>query len=121
MHTDKFSPYFSHFLIPIIVLREGEMFNFLFKDSFINSLADRIVEKITKEVNTSLSQINDSQDKKLNMVIEHIEQLKHELSSLDQRLTNKELKDKTEYGQMQYRISALQNDLKSKGPDKKAN
>lgn len=90
------------------------MFNFLLKDSFIESLAGKIVERITKEVNSSLAQMNQSQSKKLDSVIEHIEQLKNELSSLDQRLTQKELRDKTEYGHMQYRIHALQNDLKDK-------
>lgn len=90
------------------------MLKFLLKDKVINT----IVEKISKEVNISLSAINLEQDKKFNTVIEHLEKLRFELSSLDQRLTQKEMRDKMEYGQMQYKISALQNDLKVKKPNK---
>ena len=80
----------------------------------MNTIVSTIVDKITKDVNSSLVNINTEQNKKLDKVVEHLEQLRFELSSLDRRLTSKELKDRTEYGQMQYRISSLQNDLKPK-------
>ena len=120
MHEDKFAPYFLIFIFHIIDSREGSMFSFLFKEPFIRTMTDTIVEKITKEVNSSLERTSGKQNRKLDTVIEHLEQLKFELSSLDQRLTQKELRDKTEYGQMQYRIRSLQNDLREK-PLKKVN
>lgn len=86
------------------------MFNFLFKEALINL----IVEKITKEVNSSLARLTATQDQKLDLVLERIERLSNDLSGLELRLTQKELKDRTEYGQMHYKISALQSDLKSK-------
>jgi hypothetical protein len=92
------------------------MFKFLLKESVINS----IVEKITKNVNTSLDSIQTDQGQKFNQVIEHLEKLRIELSSLDQRITQKELKDKMEYGQMRYQINSLQNDLREKKPKLKS-
>lgn len=88
------------------------MFNFLFSKPFITTLSNTIVEKIATEVNSSLVRMNAEQNKKLDVVVEHLEKLRNELSSLDHRLTNKELKDKINYGQMQYKISSLQNDLR---------
>ncbi len=91
------------------------MFKFLLKDKVIQT----IVDKITKEVNSSLSEVVLSQDKKFDTVISHLESLRVELKSLDQRLTSKEMKDKMDYGQMQYKISSLQSDLKETKPVKK--
>ena len=88
------------------------MFNFLLKEPVIKKLTNVIVNKITTEVNSSLVKISGEQNKKLDVVVEHLEQLRFELSSLDHRLTKKELKDRADYGQMQYRISSLQNDLR---------
>ena len=94
------------------------MFKFLLKDSVIN----HIVEKITSEIKSSLNLVQEQQDKKLDVVVEHLEKLRLELNSLDQRLTQKELRDKAEYGQMRYQINSLQADLrpksKAKTPDK---
>jgi hypothetical protein len=85
------------------------------KDKIINT----IVEKITSEVKVSLGIMSENQDKKFEMVIEHLEKLRLELSSLDQRLTQKEMRDKMDYGQTQYKISSLQNELKETAPKKK--
>lgn len=91
------------------------MLKFLLKDKIINT----IVEKITSEVNTSLKTMSNEQDRKFDLVIEHLEKLRFELSSLDQRLTQKEMRDKMDYGQTQYKISALQNELKERRPKPK--
>lgn len=91
------------------------MFKFLMKDKIVNT----IVEKITSEVNVSIGEMSEHQDKKFEMVIEHLEKLRLELSSLDQRLTQKEMRDKMDYGQTQYKISSLQNELKETNPKRK--
>lgn len=91
------------------------MFKFLMKDKIINT----IVEKITSEVQVSMNAINKNQDEKFELVLEHLEKLRFELSSLDQRLTQKEMRDKMDYGQTQYKISSLQNEIKESKPRRK--
>ena len=91
------------------------MFKFLLKDKVINT----IVERITKEVNSSLNEIKANQGQNFDKVIEHLESLRIEVKGLEQRLTHKEMKDKMDYGQMQYKISSLQNELNHRNHRKK--
>ncbi len=88
------------------------MLKFLLSEKIIN----KIVDKITSEVNLSLNTISNEQDRKFDLVLEHLEKLRFELSSLDQRLTQKEMRDKMDYGQTQYKISYLQNEINEKKP-----
>jgi hypothetical protein len=87
------------------------------KDKIINT----IVEKITSEVNISLNSVTDNHNKKFDLVIEHLEKLRLEVSTLDKKLNQKEMRDKMDYGQTQYKISSLQNELKDTRPKKKKN
>ncbi len=93
----------------------GPMFKFLLKDKII----DTIVSKITMEVNQALGTFQAQQDEKLEKVLTHLESMRIELKTIDDRLTTKEMRDKMDYGQMQYKISSLQNELNDKNPDKK--
>ncbi|MDP7319033.1 MAG: hypothetical protein QF441_00415 [Bacteriovoracaceae bacterium] len=91
------------------------MLKFLFKQKVIET----IVDKVVTEVSAKLERHESNQNKNFDTVIEHLEKLRFELSSLDQRLTQKELKDRVDYGQMQYKISAIQNDLRDQKKKKK--
>ncbi len=73
-----------------------------------------IVEQITKEMNISLNLLQQDQNKKFNKIIDHLGELQKQFTQLEERLTSKELKDKIDYGQMQYKIQSLQQDLKPK-------
>lgn len=93
------------------------MFNFLSKDSIAHKISQLVIDKLFHKLSDVLESKFKENDKKLNTVIAHLESLRIELSSLDQRLTSKELKDKTEYGQMTYKIKSLQNDLRNNSSD----
>ncbi len=91
------------------------MFKFLRKDSVI----EMIVEKITKNLNQNLNSFESKQDEKFELVLEHLEKLRFELSNLDQRISSKEIKDRQDYGQMQYKLNSLQSELIKKPKSKR--
>lgn len=91
------------------------MFKFLRKDSVIET----IVEKITKNLNQNLNQFESKQEEKFELVLEHLEKLRFELSNLDQRISSKEIKDRQDYGQMQYKLNSLQSELIKKPKSKR--
>ena len=82
----------------------------IFTDSFIKSLT----EKITQSLDKSLSTYQETQDKKLDQILNHVESLRIEVKSLDQRLTSKELKDRVDYGHMTYKVNSLENEITDK-------
>jgi hypothetical protein len=79
----------------------------LISEKFINTLTERI----TQSVETSLNRYNKTTNEKMDKVLLHVESLRLELKSLDERLTNKEIKDHSEYGHVQYKLNSLQVDL----------
>ena len=86
------------------------MFKFLKKDKIIKY----VIDEITKNLNQNLDAHRERQDEKFDLVLEHLEKLRFELSNLDQRITKKELKDRADYGQLKYQISSLQKFPKQK-------
>ena len=68
-------------------------------------------EKITQAVNDSLEKYHAESEAKMDTILTHVESLRIELKSLDDRLTNKEVRDRSEYGHVQYKLSSLQNEL----------
>ena len=91
------------------------MLNLLFNEKFIKNLA----QKLSIEVKTTLSEENKEHSNKLDLVLNNIEKLSLELKTLEQRLTTKELKDRMDYGQLQYQVNSLQTDLKPKRKQRK--
>ena len=82
------------------------MIGFIFNDKFIKKLSNQISEKISVHL--------DGQSKTLSELTIKLESIDQKVTELNTRLTNKELKDKVEYGQLVYKVNALKNDLKPK-------
>ena len=91
------------------------MFNRLFSDKLIAKMSD----KITQAVNASLEKYHAESEEKMDTILGHVESLRIELKSLDDRLTNKEVRDRSEYGHVQYKLSSLQNEMLDEKKDKK--
>jgi len=91
------------------------MFNKLFSEKLIAKMSDRI----TQAVNQSLEKYHADSESKMDSILEHVESLRIELKSLDDRLTNKEVRDRSEYGHVQYKLSSLQNEMVDKKKDDK--
>lgn len=86
------------------------MFKKLISEQFIQKLAGQIVSSIE----VSLKKYQTNTEQRIDEVLEHVQALRIEVKSLDQRLTSKEIRDKSEYGHVQYKISSLQNEITDK-------
>ncbi len=86
------------------------MLKYFLKESILKT----IIDKISSDLNKNLLQFESKQDKKFDQVLEHLEKIRFEISALDQKIISKELKDKTDYGHMQYKIHSLQDELNKK-------
>lgn len=86
----------------------------LISDKFIQRLAETITESVERSFSSYKSHTNEQ----LDHILTHVEALRLELKSLDERITVKEVKDRSEYGHVQYKLSSLQNEIISKKPDK---
>lgn len=82
----------------------------LISDKFIQKLANTISESVEK----SFSSYKDHTTEQLDHILTHVEALRLELKSLDERITIKEVKDRSEYGHVQYKLSSLQKEIVSK-------
>jgi SPX domain protein involved in polyphosphate accumulation len=91
------------------------MLGFLLKDKVINT----IVERITQEVNKSLSQFSEQNNQTLTKISDNIEKLRFELKDLEQQVMSKEIKSRSDYGQIQYQLNALQNQLREEKKPKR--
>mgnify|MGYP003691065067 CR=1 FL=1 len=91
------------------------MFNRFFSEKLISKMS----EKITQAVNESLEKYNISSEAKMDTILGHVESLRVELKSLDDRLTNKEVRDRSEYGHVQYKLNSLQNEMLDEKKTKK--
>ena len=80
----------------------------LISDKFIKKMADAI----TTSLEGTLTDYTEKSELKIEKILTHVEALRLELKSLDERLSHKELKDRSEYGQVQYRINSLQNEIR---------
>lgn len=84
------------------------MLNFLFnRKRFTKTLAKDVVsetEKLFGELNTEQT----TQFDEIKTILNH---LTEKMNHLENRLVTKELKDKTDYGHLQYKISELQTDI----------
>jgi len=82
----------------------------LISDKFIQKLANTISESVEKSFSSYKSHTN----KQLDQIVTHVEALRLELKSLDERITIKEVKDRSEYGHVQYKLNSLQSELVNK-------
>lgn len=82
----------------------------LISDKFVQKIADAI----TKSLETTFEKFQKDSELKLDKVLTHVEALRLELKSLDERLTQKEVKDHTNYGQVQYKINSLHSEIREK-------
>ena len=83
------------------------MFKRLLSDKFV----EKLTNKITQSVNESLEKYHEKSELKFDKIIDHVESLRLELKSLDERLTSKEVRDKSDYGHVQYKLNSLQSEL----------
>lgn len=84
------------------------MFNFSFTNrKMVKDLAQEIAQETAKELNC----VNESHTQQLNDIKIALTALVDKIESLEQRLCNKELKDRQTYGHLQYKISEIQNDF----------
>ena len=86
------------------------MFKSLISDKIVQKLAESISEKVERSFSSYKSHTNEQ----LDLILTHVEALRLELKSLDERLTIKEVKDRSEYGHVQYKLSSLQNEIVNK-------
>lgn len=89
------------------------MFKGLISDKFIQKLADTISDSVGK----NFTAYRDHTDVQLDKILTHVEALRLELKSLDERLTHKEVRDRSEYGHVQYKLSSLQSEIVQKKSD----
>lgn len=68
-----------------------------------------MADKISKQVSQNL---DETQNSKLDLILQNIDRISLEIKTLETRLTHKELKDRTEYGQLKYQLTALQDELR---------
>ncbi len=86
------------------------MLKYIFNDKFIAKITDKITSSIEKSFDSYTSE----QNKTLNEISENVQKLRIELKSLDQRLTQKELKDRAEYGHVRYQLNSMQSTIRPK-------
>jgi archaellum component FlaC len=95
------------------------MLRFLLKEKVINT----IVDKITSEINISLDRHAQESNLKLNSISDNVEKLRFELKDLETQVINKEIRSRSDYGQIQYKLNSLQSELqksnlKKRSPEK---
>lgn len=84
------------------------MFNLLFnKRRFTKTLAKDVVSE-TEKLFGQLNSDQSTQFDEIKIILSH---LTEKMNHLENRLVTKELKDKTDYGHLQYKISELQTDI----------
>ena len=85
----------------------------LISDKFIQKLAETISDSVEKR----FSVYTRNTSEQLDHILTHVEALRLELKSLDERLTVKEVKDRSEYGHVQYKLNSLQSEIINKKSD----
>jgi hypothetical protein len=84
------------------------MFNVLFnRKKFSKDLAKDVVV----ETETLMQKIHSQQTDQFEDIKQILQHLGQKMTNLENRMASKELKDKHEYGHIQYKISELQTDL----------
>ena len=92
------------------------MFRFLLKDKVINT----IVDKITSEINVSLDRHAQESNLKLTSIADNVEKLRFELKDLETQVINKEIRSRSDYGQIQYKLNSLQSEIQKAKPRQKS-
>lgn len=90
------------------------MLRFLLKDKVISTIVDRI----TIEINSSLDRFAIENNKKLDLISQNVEKLRFELKDLENQVVSKEIKNRSDYGQIQYQLNALQSEFIKRKPRK---
>lgn len=84
------------------------MLNFLFnRRKFTKTLAKDVVSETEKLFND----LNTDQATQFNEIKSILQHLTEKMNQLENRLVTKELKDRTNYGHLQYKINELQSDI----------
>jgi len=84
------------------------MFNILFnRKKFSKNLAKDVVV----ETQTLMQKMHGQQTDQFEDIKQILNHLSQKMTNLENRMAHKELKDKHEYGHIQYKISELQTDL----------
>lgn len=92
------------------------MIKYLFSQKVLESITSAITDSVQK----TLSSYHSDNQSAFDEISTKLDTLRLELKSLDERLTRKEIKDKTEYGHVQYKLSSLQSEVIQKKPQKKS-
>lgn len=92
------------------------MIKYLFSQKVLESITSAITDSVQK----TLSSYHSDNQSAFDEISTKLDTLRLELKSLDERLTRKEIKDKTEYGHVQYKLSSLQSEVIQKRPQKKS-
>lgn len=88
----------------------------MFIKMFLSKAIESIVKMVTHSVGEQLRQYSEKQDIKMDRILHSIDKLSIEIKTLESRLSNKEMKDKIDYGQLHYKVNALQSRLNDKKP-----
>lgn len=92
----------------------------MFKKLFTEKFIEKLTNQITQSVNDSLAKYHQKSEVKFDKIIDHVESLRLELKSLDERLTSKEVRDRSDYGHVQYKLNSLQSELIEEKKKKKS-
>lgn len=85
------------------------MFKFIFNKF---NISKSIAKEIVKETDFVLESYSQDSKKEFNEIKEILAHLHDKVSNLENKLLSKELKDKSDYGHLQYKIGELQSNLK---------
>ncbi len=83
----------------------------MLKKIISDKFVQRIADGITKSLEGTLAKFQNDSDVKMDKILTHVEALRLELKSLDERVTHKEIKDHATYGQVQYKINSLHSEV----------
>jgi hypothetical protein len=84
------------------------MFNFLFnRKKFSKTLAHEVVS----ETEVLFGKINENQSDQFSEIKAILLNLTHKVTAIENTIATKEIKDKHNYGHLQYKISELETDL----------
>ena len=92
------------------------MLNLLLNEKFIKKLAS----KLSWQIQTDMVEMQASQNKKLDLIIDNVEKLHTDMKLMEDRITKKEMTDRMEHGQLKYKIASLESDIRRDRPRPKS-
>jgi len=94
------------------------MFNFLFNRKKFNK---DLAQSVVSEAETYLQDLSNNQTNQFNEIKEVLNHLCEKMNKIENRLAEKEMRDKHDYGHLKYKIGELQSDLIFDNPKVKKN